>query len=145
MWDRRIGTLALLALLAACAQLPPTAEDVQAKKFESVPGKAVLYLVRSNPDLGNLPATVTLNDVMMGTSYMGTYFRWELPAGRHRIAGYAADIGGITVDLQPDRIYFVQQFVQGGGRVPSPRSSFSVIDERRGRAVVLDGMLVGGL
>ena len=37
MWKLRIGTLALLGLLAACVQLPPTPEDLQAKKFNSAP------------------------------------------------------------------------------------------------------------
>ncbi len=142
MWTLRIGSL---ALLAACVQLPLTPDDIQAKRFESAPGEAVLYLVRTNPDLGNLPATVTLNHQMMGASYIGTYFRWELPPGRHRIAGYASDNGDITVDVQTDRMYFVQQVVRGGGRLRTPHLNFRVIDEHLGRAAVLDGMLVGQL
>lgn len=145
MWTLRIGSLALFALLTACVQLPPTPQDIQAKRFESAPGKAVVYLVRTNPDLGDVPATVMLNYDMMGATYMGTYFRWELPPGRHRIAGYASDHGTITVDVQPDRMYFVQQVVRGGGRAATAHSTFHVMDERQGRAAVLNGMRVGHL
>ena len=145
MWKTRIGTFALLALLAACVQLPPTPEDIQAKKFEAAPGKAVVYLVRPYPDIGDSAATVVLDDQMMGSTYMGTYFRWEMPPGRHRIAGYAGDTGIIMVDLQPDRVYFVEQNVRGGGRAPSPTSFFRMIPEPRGRALVMNAMLVGRL
>ena len=146
MWKLCTATFAILALLAACVQLPPTPEDIQAKKFESPPpGKAVLYLVRTNPDWGDLAATVFLDDRMMGATYEGTYFRWELPPGRHRITGYASDTGAITVDLQPGRTYFVQHAVLGGGRVTTPNSRFWMINENAGRAAVRDGSLVGRL
>ena len=69
---------------------------------------------------------------MMGATYQGTYFRWELPPGRHRIAGYASDTGVITVDLQPGRTYFMQHVVLGGGRVTTPNSRFWMINEKPG-------------
>jgi hypothetical protein len=43
----------------------------------------------------------------------GVYYRIELPPGRHRFAGYAFDQGNITVDTQADKVYFVEQHVQG--------------------------------
>jgi hypothetical protein len=136
-------TIALAAVLSACVQLAPTPQDLQAKRFESAPGKAVIYLVRAVQDLGDVPATVWLDNQVMGATYMGSYFRWEVPAGRHLIAGYASDPGRIVLDVQADRTYFVQQMVMGGGRAPSPHSFFHVVDERTGRAHVMQGTLVG--
>lgn len=137
------GVLAALALLVGCAELPLTPQDIQAKRIEGAPGKAVIYLVRTKPDLSFLPATVMLNDEVMGTTHEGTYFRWEVPAGRHRISGYSSDNGAITIDVQADRLYFIQQSVSGGPRAPNPHSFFRVIDETRGRAAVARGIHAG--
>ena len=144
MW-RLWSVAAAILVLTGCVQLPPTPEDLQAKRFEPAAGKAVLYLVRTNPDLGDVPATVMLDDRMMGATYQGTYFRWELPAGRHRIAGYAGDSGWITVDLQPDRMYFVRQVVRGAERAPTPNSYFYMLNDSEGRAAVRNALLVGQL
>jgi hypothetical protein len=140
----KMFTVLLLALaLAGCAPLPPTAEDIDAKRFERVPSKAVIYLVREIPDFSREAATVTLDDNMMGTTYAGTYFRWVVEPGRHQIRGYAGDSGSMILDVAADRIYFVQQSVSRsfGGFV---RSFFRPIPESYGRAAVLRAELIGG-
>ena len=134
----------LLALfLAACAPLPPSPQDIEAKRFEAVPGKAVIYLVRQMPDLASDPATIMLDDNMMGSTYPGTYFRWVVEPGRHQIRGYAGDNGSINVDVAPDRMYFIQQSVSRGFH-GFAQSFFRPIPEPYGRAAVLRGELAGG-
>ncbi|MBX9811037.1 MAG: DUF2846 domain-containing protein [Burkholderiales bacterium] len=126
-------------LLAGCVQLPPSPQDIQAKKFESVPGKAVIYLVRNDPDISRLAAPVKLDDAIMGTTYAGTYFRWEVAPGRHRISGYASDNGEITLATEAGKIYFVRQIVV------NPRVAHSVFhttDEDSGRRIVLRSGLI---
>ena len=136
--------LLLLALmLAGCAPLPPSPQDIAAKRFEQVPGKAVIYLVRDYPDVSREVATVMLDDQMMGSTYPGTYFRWVVEPGRHEVRGYAGDAGAITLDVAPDRMYFIQQsvsrFLTGFAQ-----SFFRLVPEPYGRAVVLRSELVGG-
>lgn len=53
--------LPVAVLVAGCAQLPPSWQDVEAKRFESVPGKAVIYIVRDFPDFSDRPATIWLD------------------------------------------------------------------------------------
>lgn len=137
--------VALAAVISACAPLPPSPQDLQAKRFESAPGKAVIYLVRTYPDLGDVAATLWLDNQVMGSTYMGTYFRWEVAPGRHQISGYGSDNGQIVLDVQPDRIYYVQQVVRGGGRANSPYSTFRMLSEAQGRAYVSNSMLIGQL
>ena len=128
-------------LLGACAQLPPTPQDIQAKRFEAAPGKAVIYLVRMQPDLSYLTATVLLDEQMIGSTHAGTYFRLEVAPGRHRISGYAQDNASLTLDVQADHIYFVQQIVTGAAR-ESPHSIYQLIPEREGRAAVARSVLI---
>jgi hypothetical protein len=137
------GAIALLMLLAACAPLPPTPADVAAQKFDPVPGQAVIYLVRESPDLSYLTAPVVLNDEFIGSTQAGTYFRLELPPGRHEIRGFGADIGSIRVDAQAGRIYFVRQRVGGDFRTTNPSSFFSLVSEQEGRAAVRRSVRLG--
>ena len=138
-----LRALLLALILSACAPLPPSPQDLEAKRFEPVAGKAVIYLVRDYPDVSREVATVMLDDNMMGSTHEGTYFRWVVEPGRHEIRGYAGDNGRITIDVGPDRIYFVQQAVT---RFFSPfaQSMFRVIPEPYGRALVARAELVGG-
>lgn len=129
------GILALVALLSACATLSP--QQLAAVQIEGTPSKAVVYLVRTNPDLSYLTAPVVVNDQMIGSTYAGTYYRLELPPGRTVMRGYASDNGSIELDLQADRIYFVQHTVAGSWRVTNPESNFSMIDEKRARAAMV--------
>ena len=108
-----------------------------------MPGKAVIYLVRQMPDLASEPATVMLDNNMMGSTYPGTYFRWVVEPGRHEIRGYAGDAGRFTLDVPPDGLYFVQQSVT---RLLSgfAQSFFRPIPDPYGRAIVMRSELVGG-
>lgn len=130
----------LLAFLAGCAQLPPSPQDIQAKKFESLPDKSVIYLVRDIPDFSDRPATITLDDAATITTYPGTYFRWEVAPGPHRIAGFAGDAGVITLQTEPGRIYFVRQTLSPWMRFPL--SYFYPVNEQYGRAVVMRSQLI---
>src|SRR5688572_4208762 len=105
------GFLAVLALLTGCAPLAPAARDTAAVQIQGTPGVAVIYLVRTSPDVSYLAAPVVLDERVIGPTYAGTYYRLEVPAGRHRLSGYAQDSGALTVDVQADRVYFIQHTV----------------------------------
>ena len=84
---RRIAAIALV--LAGCAQLPPPPEDAQAKRFEAVPGKSVIYVVRQPVD-SDEGRTLALDDAATITTWQRTYYRWVTDPGVHRIAGVAS-------------------------------------------------------
>ena len=139
---RLLPALLLFLSLAGCAPLPPTPEDVQAKRFEAVPGQSVIYLVRPFPDASHEGATLWLDERVMGSTFPGTYFRWVVPPGRHRIAGYAGDSGSIVLDTGPGRVYFVYHSF-GRPLGFSGVSYFQIIDEGNGRAMVMHSRLAG--
>jgi hypothetical protein len=135
--------LLLAFVLAGCAPLPPSPQDLEAKRFEPVAGKAVIYLIREYPDVSRDAGTVMLDDNMMGSSYPGTYFRWVVEPGRHQIRGFAGDAGAMAIDVLPDRIYYVQQSYTRGF-TGFGHSFFRLIPEPYGRGLVLRAQLVGG-
>lgn len=138
----RIAAIVALIWLAGCAPLPPTPQDIQAKKFETVPDKAVVYLFRDAPDFADAAATVLVNDSVQGTTYPGTYLRLELAPGRHRVSGFALDPGVIEFEALPGRIYFLQQSVAHSfSRMHS--SYFRFVGDTHGRQAVLRSELIG--
>lgn len=134
---------ALALLIAACAPLPPSPADLQAKRFETLPDQGVVYLFRDYPDFVDDGATLVVDDAVSGTTYPGTYLRLELTPGRHRIAGFAGDAGAIAFDIGPGEIRFVQQSVLQPIIGPA-LSRFWLVDPHYGRQVVLRCELVGG-
>jgi hypothetical protein len=141
---RALSVSWLLALvLSACAPLPPSPQEIEAKRFEPAPGKAVIYLVRELPDISREVSTVMLDDNMMGSTYPGTFFRWVVEPGRHQIRGFAGDAGVMVIDALPDRIYYVQQSYTRGF-TGFGQSFFRLIPEPYGRGAVLRGELAGG-
>ncbi len=125
-------------LLAGCVQLPPLPGDAAAKRFEAVPDRAVIYLVRDPSDRNFVP-TIFLDGDMIGPTYRGTYMRLVVPGGRHRIAGFAGDNGQIDIQTEPGRIYFINQVTYGYDALSN--SHFYPVDEKFGRSVVLRGTM----
>src|SRR5262245_258665 len=132
--------IGLMLVLAGCQQLPLTPEDIQARKFEAVPDKAVIYLVRDNPDSSEAEAQISLGDNLRMRTYPGTYYRWEVPPGTHGIQSFGGDTGRIRVQAERGKIYFVQQRV--AGMRLAPESRFELVSESQGRAAVLRSVLL---
>jgi hypothetical protein len=132
--------LLLAVALLAGRQLPLTPEDVEAKEFKPVPGKAVIYLVRVNPDFNDRQAQVRIGDRLILKVNPGNYYRWVVDPGKHTITGYAGDIGNITVQAEAGRVYYVRQQMTPFSRMPS--SQFFLVNEKEGRAEVLRAVLL---
>jgi hypothetical protein len=138
MWRILLSAL----FLAGCAQVPPLPEDVQARKFESVPGKSVIYVVRQlmDSDEGN---TLTLDDRAVITTYRGTYYRWEVEPGTHRVATLGFGTASVTLNTAPGGIYFLEHTVladrdDGGVQVIALRE----VGDQAGRALVMRAELL---
>ena len=132
----------VLILLAGCVQLPLTPQDIQAKRFEAVPDRAVIYLVRDYPDFSDAATTVYLGDAATITTYAGTYYRWEAAPGTYRISGFGPDTGAIVLRVEAGRIYYVQQSVSIFFRFV--QSYYQLVAEPQGRAAVMRAVLLGG-
>ncbi len=140
MW--RFLVPAIVLLVVGCAQLPPSPEDIQAKKFESAPDKAAIYIVRQPVD-SDAGHTLSLDDRLIITTYRGTYYRWEVAPGTHRVSGFAGGAESVTVNAAPGRVYFVQHTVfahQEDGTVLV--SALQEISGQAGRNLVSRGQLL---
>lgn len=137
----RILLTALLLLLASCVQLPPSPEDIQARKMESLPGMSVIYIVRANMDSREASGLI-LDDQGPITTLGGTYYRWEVAPGTHRVAGYAAANESVTLTTAPGKIYFLEHTVNGSRRSGPQSTWLREIGEQAGRALVARSQLL---
>lgn len=132
-----ICTLFLL-FATACAQLPPPPEDAAAKRFDPVPGKAVIYLARPAFEPSWI-APVAMNDQMLGSTYKATYMRIETAAGPVKLRGMAGDSGSVSLNVEAGRVYYVQHTAYGSRSFE--RSAFDVVDSAYGQALVRGGQI----
>lgn len=138
MWRMLVPAL----LLAGCVQLPPSAEDIQAKKFQILPDKSVIYVVRTPMDSIE-PSGLSFDGHASITTYRGTYYRWEVAPGTHRVAGIASANESVILTTTSGRIYFLEHTVRGDpddGGVQS--TALREIGDQAGRNLVMKSQLV---
>lgn len=137
MWKTILAAL----LLAGCAQIPPSAQDIEAKRFETVPDKAVIYIVRDR--LGpHLDDTLWLGESEMITTHTGTYYRWEVAPGTQRISGFGPSTASLTLNAEAGKLYFVHHGVIGTERAGVLVRFLERYDEQTGRARVAQASLL---
>lgn len=137
MWRMLIPAL----LLAGCAQLPPSPADIQAKRFESVPDQAVIYVVRTPMD-SIIGSSLALDSYATITTYPGSYYRWEVTPGPHRIAGSGFGTEEVRLNAEPGRIYFLQHTVLGNIRSGPQVTRLKLIGDQEGRTLVAQSQLL---
>ena len=129
------------ALLAGCVQLPPTPQDVQAKRFEPVADRAVIYVVRQPMDSREIGGLLLDNGEQV-TTLAGTYYRWVVAPGTRRILGLTPASASLTLNTEPGKIYFLRHTVLGTMRSGAQLAALTPIDEALGRSLVLESELV---
>lgn len=122
-------------MLASCVTREPSPREIESKRFHAVADKAIIYLYRDRVDFVDQPASFTLDAQHQGASYRGTYFRFEVAPGRHRLAGFAGDIGHFEFNTQAGSIYFIRHSVSRLGRFDL--SHFQLVPPEYGRHAVL--------
>jgi hypothetical protein len=122
---------ALLLALGGCASTPQAGRtlDAEAKRFETHPGFAGIYVYR--PDLGANTMEDTIlyvDDRHIGQTLPGTFFRVDVQPGTRVVLGSAGVGSGIKIDARPGELYFVQLNVLSG---TSPRLTLVKAEEAR--------------
>jgi hypothetical protein len=120
-------------LVVACAPLAPQAGD--AKRFQPVSNKAVVYIVRSRVDSFNA-GPVWLGNIGPIHTLQGTYYRWEVDPGVQRVETAGASASAVTLNAQAGQIYYVQHTVTAGLRGGLGNAWLQQVDEQTGRRLV---------
>jgi len=114
------GAWAVLAAatlaLAACVATPEATpeRDAEAKRFIPRPDAATIYVYRPGfqPADRNDPA-LHVDDRLIGETLPGTFFRVEVPPGRHVLHAFGAGGSQVEIDTQAGELHFVALEVSG--------------------------------
>ena len=136
---KRAFLLALL-LLTACVQMPPSPADQQAKRFEPVADKAVIYVVRPPVDSDH-PGVLTVDTGEYISTMPATYNRIEVRPGPRIIEGMIPPSLRMTLNAQPGQIYFLRLDVRGTSRGGPTTASLQQISPDYGRSMVAQATL----
>ena len=137
---KRALLLALLLGLSACVQLPPSPADLQAKRFEPVADKAVIYVVRPPVDSDH-PGVLTVDTGEHISTMSGTYNRIEVRPGTRIIEGMIPPTLRMTLNAQPGQIYFLRLDVRGTSRGGPTTASLQQISPDYGRSLIAQATL----
>ena len=120
--------------------MPPSPADIEAKRFQPVPDKAVVYIVRTPADSDEAGALM-LDDHVTITTLRGTYYRWEVDPGPHKIEGVTTSPIRIVFNAAPGRIYYFMHTVYGTSRTGPAWTALQPISEPHGQALVRESQL----
>lgn len=118
-----------------CAQLPPSPADIQAKRFEPVADKAVIYIVRQPLD-SHESGWLLFDDGGQISTLHGTYYRWEVEPGVRRIMDVTPGGADAVLNVQPGQIYFLRHTVLGTPRMGPTFTALTPIGPELGRSLV---------
>jgi hypothetical protein len=136
---KTIGILFLLAIAFGCATVPETdtSADTQAKQFQPVSGKAVLYLYRQSNGFGDtLDANTHLDGQLIGALAPNTYQMINVAPGHHTLS-----VAGPTNSEQADldaaagNVYFYAVSIKWAGPMIRHRH-IEAVTEAEGRAAI---------
>ena len=108
----------LIIALVGCASVPEATpqRSAEAKRFETRPGAATLYVYR-NDSAGNAwqeDSVLYVGDRLIGATLPGTFFRIDLLPGVHELHGYGYDQGSLRIRARDGEARFVALNVVGG-------------------------------
>lgn len=133
-WRNALAALALAA--TGCASTPQASpeRDAQARKFETDPRSATVYVYRldlrgSDDDGGD--SVLYVDQKLIGSTLPGSYFVVRLRGGVHAFSGIANDQGRLKLEVQNGGLYFVWLKVRGG------ESFFMPVSVEKGKRDVL--------
>jgi hypothetical protein len=127
--------------LVGCAQLPPSPADIQAKRFEPIADKAVIYVVRQPLD-SHEAGWLLLDNNEQITTLPGTYYRWEVEPGVRKIMGVTPGAADAVLNVQPGQIYFLRHTVFGTPRTGPTLTALTRVDPQLGRSLVAHSELL---
>ncbi len=133
--DRLVSVAMATLLLAACAATPEASSsaDADAKRFESAPRAAIVYLYRTESPVDAATSTIWVDGRLVGQTLPKTYFRVAVRPGHNHISA----LGGAALDIEtrPDEVYFVA--VQVPGNESSGFTIFRTVSPEVGKAAIL--------
>ena len=128
--------LAWFAVSCASTSKATESKSEEAKAFEKVPDKGVVYLYRTGRAVGAAMQTqIKVNGKDAGGTGPGTFFKWELEPGTYTFSCFTPESSAIVeLDVKPGKQYFLRQDNRMG--VSTGRVTLKEVSQSTGEADV---------
>lgn len=136
--------LMLLLLGTGCITIPIAShqQDADAKKFIPLPpGKAAIYIYRNEWHSIGGAIPVLVNGEIIGETFGYSYFRLDLPPGKHTIISQAEQLSVLKLTAEVGKTYFIWHSASIGSWSRA-QAQLHLVDENTGRAGVAEGKLI---
>ena len=136
---RTHNVLLATLLCVACVSTPeaPPERDAEAKRFEPVTRDSVIYVYRADIGADTPPTTLIVNNRIVGSSLVGTFFRIIVLPGRTVLETEVPDPGRIEIETRGNDVVFVEMRTSGGPDGP-PSSRFRRMPPEVAKPAILD-------
>lgn len=129
--------LSSIVILSGCASInkAPATVDAESKKFQPKADVAQVYVYRNETLGAALSMPVTVNGKYAGDTGPHSFFKFDLPAGQHKITSQGNE-SQLTVATETGKLYYVWQEVKMG--VMSGSSKLQLVSEEVGKKGVAE-------
>jgi hypothetical protein len=133
----RLALLGMVALATGCASVnkAPASADAEAKQFKSNTATSQVYVYRNETLGAAISMPVAVDTKLAGTTGPNSYFKFDLPAGDHKITSQG-DGSQISITTELGKLYFVWQEVKMGAFAAG--SKLQLVAEDIGKKAVLE-------
>jgi hypothetical protein len=122
----------LLLTMVGCASInkAPASADAESKQFKQNESTSQVYVYRNETLGAALSMPVTVDGKLAGTTGPNSFFKFDLPAGKHKITSQG-DESSITINTALGKLYYIWQEVKMG--VLSGGSKLQLVAEEVGK------------
>jgi hypothetical protein len=131
-----VALIAACLLLCSCTATPEASrqDDAVAKRFDAVPGAAIVYLYRADGPGNRGFTTLWLDSRLVGEILPATYYRVSVRPGKNLLTAFAGDSGRLEFETRSDEVYFVAISVRDNEGTMG--STFRTVTPEVGRAQI---------
>lgn len=137
----KLGFILSIILMYGCASInsAPPELDASAKKFEKNESISQVYIYRNETLGAALSMPVTVDGKLAGTTGPKSFFKFDLPAGKHTFTSQG-DKSSIDIVTKNGELYYIWQEVKMGAF--SGGSKLQLVDQDKGQKGVSECRLI---
>lgn len=111
----KAAAVASILLMTGCASInkAPASADAESKQFKATAEKSQVYVYRNETLGAALSMPVTVNGMLAGNTGPNSFFKFDLPAGEHKLTSQGTE-SQLTITTELGKLYYVWQEVKMG-------------------------------
>lgn len=134
---KKAALVVSVLVMTGCASInkAPASVDAESKLFKPNPALSQVYVYRNETLGAALSMPVTVDGKLAGNTGPNSFFKFDLPAGEHKITSQGTE-SQLTINTEVGKLYYIWQEVKMG--VMSGGSKLQTVMEEVGKKAVAE-------